>query len=582
MRSTSRLVLAGLSLLGLVALGAPVLPPAAAAPVEFEHPFVPDEVLVGWKPGAGAEGRAKALAMIEAHVLERLGTQDMLEADEAVDRVRAPGGTVAAIRALAKHPAVAYAEPNYIVTRGATSNDSYYTSGSLWGMYSSDNPTAHGPSGTTNQYGCGAEEAWNLGHTGSSSVVVAVIDEGIQTTHPDLAANMWVNPGETAGDGIDNDGNGRIDDIHGWDFYYNNSSVYDAGEDAHGTHVAGTIGGVGGNGAGVAGVCWDVKLISCKFLGPQGGSISAAASALNYLVDLKTRHGLNLVASNNSWGGGGYSITLHAAINRSAKNGILFVAAAGNSNANNDAIASYPSNYSTLQNATGETAASYEGVIAVASITSSGARSSFSSYGATTVDLGAPGSGIISSVPSNSYANYSGTSMAAPHVTGAIALYASFNTTATAAGLRSAILGNVKPTSSLSGLTVTGGRLSLEGLFAGEPPPPPAPTYDPSLASMTVSRTVKPRASTNVSITVSNLGNTSAQVLVSLTATGGTVGAAKTVTVPAGGSVSTTIAWTAPGTRSSYTLTASCALVDGTLTDANTSNNSRSAVVSVK
>src|SRR5439155_20246401 len=155
-----------------------------------------------------------------------------------------------------------------------------------------------------------------------------------------------------------NDGNGFVDDVHGWDFFEHNSSIYDGAPgnttlDSHGTHVSGTIGAIGGNGAGVVGVNWNVTIISTKFLGPNGGTTADAVSALNYLTDLKTRHGLNIVATNNSWGGGGYSQALHDAILRAAKAGILFVAAAGNGNAfgvgqNNDTTPTYPSNYSTL------------------------------------------------------------------------------------------------------------------------------------------------------------------------------------------------------------------------------------------
>src|SRR5262249_19507614 len=162
-------------------------------------------------------------------------------------------------------------------------------------------------------------------------------------------------------------------DVHGWDFFHGDATVFDPADgDDHATHVSGTIGAKGGNGAGVAGVNWNVTLISCKFLGPNGGSTSDAVDALNYLRDLKERHGINIVCTNNSWGGGGYSTALHTAILRAAKAGILFVAAAGNSGKNNDTTASYPSNYSTLQASSTESAADYEAVVAVAAIDSSG------------------------------------------------------------------------------------------------------------------------------------------------------------------------------------------------------------------
>ena len=223
---------------------------------------------------------------------------------------------------------------------------------------------------------------------------------------------------------------------------------------------------MGGNGTGVAGVNWNVTMISAKFLGRRGGTTANAIKAVDYITDLKTRHGLNIVATNNSWGGGGFSQALLDAINRGGNADILFIAAAGNGGSdgvgdNNDSTASYPSNYQCTANG------SYDCVIAVAAITSTGARSSFSNYGATTVDLGAPGSAIYSTLPTkqngSTYGSYSGTSMATPHVTGAAALYAASHLSATAAQIRSAILGSTVPTPSLAGRTVTGGRLNVSG-----------------------------------------------------------------------------------------------------------------------
>jgi subtilisin family serine protease len=367
----------------------------------------------------------------------------------------------AAIQKLQRNRAVVFAEPNYFYQTAAVSNDTYYTNGSLWGVYSDDSP-ATGPSGTTNQFGTQAEKVWAANLTGSSNVLIAVIDEGVQVNHPDLNPNIWVNPFETAGDGIDNDGNGYIDDINGWDFANNDASVYDSTGDDHGTHVAGTIGARGGNGAGIAGMNWNIKMITAKFLGSGGGTTANAVRAIDYITDLKSRHGINLVASNNSWGGSGYSQSLHDAIIRHANQNILFVAAAGNSAANNNSSGFYPANYDTSMGTSTQAAASYDAVIAVASITSSGALSGFSNYGSTMVDLGAPGSSIVSTVPNNTYASYDGTSMASPHVAGAVALYASAQSgTVTAKSIRQAILGSATPTASLSGKTVTGGRLNI-------------------------------------------------------------------------------------------------------------------------
>ena len=412
---------------------------------------VTNEVIVQYRAGTTEAQKAAALARIsgvrDSNVVNGAWRRD---GGGDVDLVRLPPGlTVAAsVRGLQVDPAVVFAEPNWIYQHTAISNDPYVTDGKLWGMYGEFTSPA-------NQFGSGAAAAWEAGKVGSSTVYIGIIDEGVFINHADLKANIWVNAREIAGNKIDDDGNGFIDDVNGWDFDGNNNSVYDGTSDDHGTHVAGTIGGVGGNSLGVAGVCWNVKMIPVKFLGRNGGTTANAIKAVNYLNDLKSRQGINLVASNNSWGGGGYSAALYDAIGAANTEGILFVAAAGNASSNNDAVANYPSNYS------------HPNIIAVASITSSGALSSFSNYGATQVDIGAPGSGIWSTVPgrnnSSSYASYNGTSMATPHVTGACALYASIYTGATATQIKAAILNSATPTSSLSGKTVTGGRLNVSG-----------------------------------------------------------------------------------------------------------------------
>ena len=421
----------------------------AMAAVQAGPPeFVPGEVLVKFRDGATTASRGRALGRAGGQVAEDILTGAMRAQGRRVgiSRVRVNGDVQRAIAALQADPDVEYAEPNWIYKHQATSNDTYFTNGSLWGM-----------SAGNNQFGSRANEAWGANKTGSSSVYIGIIDEGYMYTHEDLAANAGVNPGEVAGNGRDDDGNGLVDDVYGWDFDGNNSSVFDGVGDDHGTHVAGTIGGVGGNSKGVAGVVWNVKMLSAKFLGSRGGTTANAVKAVDYFTGLKNR-GVNIVATNNSWGGGGFSQALKDAIDRANNAGILFVAAAGNSGTNNDATPSYPSGYTSAN------------IIAVASITSTGGLSSFSQYGATTVDIGAPGSAIWSTVPKSSkgkvissYASYSGTSMATPHVSGAVALYASLNPSATAAQIKNAILNSATPTASLSGKTVTGGRLNVSG-----------------------------------------------------------------------------------------------------------------------
>ena len=426
----------------------------AASALQSGGRFVAGEVIVKFRDGVTATGRARALGRANGQAAERIITAQMRAAGdgEGITVVRTPKSVSAAIADLAADPDVEYAEPNWIYTSDATSDDTYFTNGSLWGMYG-------GSGSPANTYGSGASIAWTAGKTNCGNVYVGIIDEGYMYTHPDLAANVGTNPGEVAGNGVDDDNNGYVDDVYGWDFAGGNNTVFDGVTDDHGTHVAGTIGGVGGNGLGVAGVCWSVKLLDAKFLGRNGGTTANAVKAVDYFTDLKTRHGINLVATSNSWGGGGFSQALADAIARANTAGILFIAAAGNSTYDCDTSTScYPAEYESAN------------VLTVASITSVGALSSFSNYGATTVDIGAPGSGIWSTVPVSSkgkivggYASYSGTSMATPHVSGAAALYAAYHPGSTAAQIKSAIMGSATATASLAGKTVTGGRLNVSG-----------------------------------------------------------------------------------------------------------------------
>lgn len=311
------------------------------------------------------------------------------------------------------------------------------------------------------QYGMNnisAPAAWER-ETGSSSVIVGVIDSGIDIDHPDLINNLWVNTGEIWGDGIDNDGNGYIDDYNGYDFVRNAGIgpgyAYDD-EDGHGTHVAGTIAAEGDNGIGVAGVAWDAQLMAAKFLDANGDGFSFNAIRA---VQYTTANGAQV--TNNSWGGSGYNGVLYNAINDARLAGNLFVAGAGNLGQNNDSSPYYPGSY-TLDN-----------VIAVASTTSTDARSSFSNYGALSVDLGAPGSGIYSTTMGGGYGYKNGTSMAAPHVTGTIALMLSIDPTLTYSEIRDAIFNSVDPVTSLDGITTTGGRLNVDAALAAIMPDVP-------------------------------------------------------------------------------------------------------------
>jgi len=334
-----------------------------------------------------------------------------------------------------ENPDVEYAEPNHIVHIDTTIPDDTYFS-LLWGMHNT------GQSGGTVDADIDAPEAWDI-TTGSSDIVVAVIDTGVDYNHSDLAANMWINPNETL-NGNDDDGNGYIDDIRGWDFFSNDNNPYD--QSGHGTHCSGTIAAEANNGIGVAGVSWNAKIMPLRFLGPNGGSTNDAVLAIIYAID----NGADIMS--NSWGGGGYSETLEGAISAANDAGILFVASAGNAGTDNDVYTHYPSNYDVPN------------VISVAATDRNDNLASSiswaSNYGATSVDLAAPGVTIGSTYPDNRYVYMSGTSMAAPHVAGAAALIKAQYPDITVDALKAKILDSVDPIPSLSGITVTGGRLN--------------------------------------------------------------------------------------------------------------------------
>ncbi len=442
-----------------------------AQPFADDAEFVTDELIVQFNTAASAQHLADAVRRGAMTVKKHLPAAGKKRGDSGLVLFKTKLPVAQALAELKNHPAVRYAEPNTLKRHQSASNDPNYLSGKLWGMYGDQ-------TSPSNQYGCQAGEAWAAGNVGplDGSIYVAVIDQGIDINHPDLAANIGSNPGETPGNGIDDDGNGYVDDVFGYDFVNNDNSVFDGGKekDDHGTHVAGTIGAVGGNGLGVAGVCWNVKLLSGKFLGFKGGTVADEVEAIEYFIDLKQRHGLNIVAFNASYGGP-RNLAEQIALIHAAKAGILIIAAAGNSGGS---YTHYPASYDTsldvidtTSGAVVETGATttdglpFDAVISVAAIDSKGALPSWSNWGSTRVDLGAPGNGILSTLPGGRYGSMYGTSMATPHVTGACVLYLNSHPGAAPWEIKSAILGSTVPTPSLAGKTVTGGRLNVSGFF---------------------------------------------------------------------------------------------------------------------
>jgi subtilisin family serine protease len=357
----------------------------------------------------------------------------------------------ALMKDLNARPEVEYAEPNYILRSDVAAqnvpNDPSF--GSLWGM-NNTGQTILGVPGTSDA-DIDAVEAWNFS-TGSKSIVVASIDTGVDFTHPDLAANAWSAPTQftvTIGGVSITCPAGT----NGYDAILN--ACGGADDNNHGSHTSGTMGAAGNNEIGVAGVNWNVSIMRCKFLNSSGNGTTADATQCAEFVR-KTRAffggsggAADVIATNNSWGGGGKSLTLGTEIRNHAEAGILFIASAGNSAVNTDIQPQFPAGY-PVQN-----------VISVAATDNRDQLASFSNYGPNSVELGAPGVNVLSTTRNNTYSFFSGTSMAAPHVTGSVALLKSACPQLNYLDLKNTLLANVDPIPALNGKTVTGGRLNI-------------------------------------------------------------------------------------------------------------------------
>ena len=407
------------------------------------QPFVPGEFLVKFKPGK--ERRLNALSKIlskekaiERHVsgISRVVLKDARDFDEVFKKYE-------------RDTDVLSVSPNYLITIDELPNDAEFPK--LWGLHNT------GQTGGTPDADIDAPEAWNITQVPASPAIVAVIDTGVDYTHPDLSQNIWTNEGEIAGNGVDDDGNNFIDDIRGWDMTMCNERDGNGvclspkerdndpmDEHGHGTHVSGTIGAVGWNEIGVIGVNPYARIMPVRFMDKNGvGTTADAIDAIYYAA----QNGARVI--NASFGGGGFSQPFLDAILFAREKGALFVAAAGNNGQNSDTKPQYPASYDA------------DNIIAVAATDARDALAAFSNYGSESVDIGAPGVDIVSTVPRGSYTFSSGTSMAAPHVSGAAALLFTEQPTFSFTSVREMILSTADRAASLEGKISSGGRLNL-------------------------------------------------------------------------------------------------------------------------
>src|SRR5262245_20311965 len=406
--------------------------------------YVEGDVLVKFKASAPESVRGRARAELGARRLRQFKSR------AGQWRLGRGRSTEDAVERLRRNPAVEYAEPDYIMQAALAPADPSYPL--LWGLHNI------GQTGGAPGADIGAESAWTI-TVGDRSVLVGVLDSGIDYNHPDLRDNIWTNPGEIPGNGVDDDGDGFIDDVHGWDFVNDDGDPMD--DFGHGTHVAGTIGALGDNDQGVTGVAWRVSLVPLKFLNSTGnGSTSDAVAAINYAIQI----GVNVL--NNSWGSYDISQTLSDAIRDAEAANIVFVCAAGNNGSNNDVLPFYPASYAI------------DNVISVAATDQTDRKAVFSNYGPGSVHLGAPGVDIFSTLPQAHYGSLSGTSMAAPHVSGAAALIRAIAPDMTATQVREKILDGAVRLTNLASLVSTGGRLSAFFPMATRDDIPPGPITD--------------------------------------------------------------------------------------------------------
>ena len=412
---------------------------------------VPGELIVGFKPSATEWQEKRAVQKAKGEVDSRI------ESVDAVVVTVDPQDTDDASARLMRDRAVQFVEPSYVIHASRFPNDRFF--GDQWGLRNV------GHYGGKPGADISAPAAWDV--TTGGNVTVAVVDTGVSYKHPDLIGNAWNNPGEPV-NGQDDDGDGFDDDVHGADFFNSDSNPEDDG--GHGTHVAGIIGAQGNNGIGTTGVSWDVNVMALKFLDENGeGNTADAANAIDYAV----AHGARVI--NASWGGPAFSQALYGAVKRAGERGALVVAAAGNEGQNADVKPDYPAAYDLAN------------VISVAATDRTDRLLDFSNYGAKSVDLGAPGDDVTSTVPTiadpSGYAAFSGTSMAAPFVSGAAALYLSKFPQAGVDQVKGALLSTGDRLPTLAGKTVTGARLNVaRAIGAGSPKTAPSKDTTPPSA----------------------------------------------------------------------------------------------------